>query len=339
VTRLHEVGAAVDKTLADLGLELTMGGEPTFVSVDDMTSPQWTVAADGPEKRALANDLAARLFDGFAKGGLVQRSQGKWYPGEPLPRWQIGLIWRTDGQPLWADPALLADPYDEDAGYENAAEAAEQVARLVTARLGLPNDALHPCFEDPLAALAAEVGKPEGPRPNADVDPLVADPAHVSALDADLTVPAAWALPLTPAWWGNGWASPRWRFRRGRLVLLPGDSPAGARMPLSAVTWKDPDFEGEVDYTRSGTELSDTRPEAVVVDPDETPARTALVVQARDGIVHLYLPRWRSWRSSPSSSACSTRWSVRSACPWSSRATVRRRIPGSSTCWSPRILA
>ena len=112
----------------------------------------------------------------------------------------------------------------------------------------------------------------------------------VAALDAEATEPSAWALPLTPAWWGNGWASPRWRFRRGRLVLLPGDSPAGARMPLSSVSWTDPEFEGEEDYTHSGAELSDSRPEAVVVDPDETPSRTALVVQARDGLVHLFLP-------------------------------------------------
>ncbi len=294
VSHLHEVGQSVDKIIADLGLDLTMGGEPTFVSIDDMTSPQWTVAADGEEKRALANELAVRLYDDVARGGLIQRSQGKWYPGEPLPRWQIGLIWRTDGQPLWTDPALLADPFEDAAvdadvaASEHAAKAAEQIARLVTARFGLPDDALHACFEDPLAALAAEVGKPEGPRPA--TDPVEADPTTVATLDADLTEPSAWALPLTPAWWGNGWASPRWRFRRGRLVLLPGDSPAGARMPLSSVAWADPDFEGEEDYTHSGAELSDSRPEAVVVDPDETPSRTALVVQARDGLVHLYLP-------------------------------------------------
>ncbi|HEU4547464.1 MAG TPA: transglutaminase family protein, partial [Microlunatus sp.] len=295
VAHLQEVGVAVDKILDDLGLDLTMGGEPTFVSIDDMTSPQWTVAADGPEKRRLANDLAVRLFADFAPGGLIQRSQGKWYPGEPLPRWQIGLIWRTDGEPLWTDPTLLADPFDDTAADDPAAEqraseAAERIARLVTARFGLPDESLQACFEDPFAALAGEVGKPEGAPPSAEDDPVAGDPTLVSALDADLSIPAAWALPLTPAWWGNGWASARWRFRRGRLVLLPGDSPAGARMPLSSVNWKDPEFEGEEDYTRSGAELTAGIPEAVVVDPDETPSRTALVVQARDGIVHLYLP-------------------------------------------------
>ena len=295
VAHIQEVGVSVDKILDDLGLDLTMGGEPTFVSIDDMTSPQWTVAADGPEKRRLANDLAVRLFADVAPGGLIQRSQGKWYPGEPLPRWQIGLIWRTDGEPLWTDPALLADPFDpssagENGADENAAAAAEQIARLVTSRFGLPDEALQACYEDPFAALAGEVGLPEGPKPSAGDDPIGIEPALVSALDADLSVPSAWALPLTPAWWGNGWASARWRFRRGRLVLLPGDSPAGARMPLSSVNWKDPEFEGEEDYTSSGAELDAGTPEAVVVDPDETPSRTALVIEARDGIVHLYLP-------------------------------------------------
>ena len=95
VEHLQRLGRQVDDRLTAAGIELTMGGEPTFVSVDDPTSAQWTIAADGPEKRVLANRLALALAEEFAKGGLVQRSQGKWYPGEALPRWQIGLIWRS----------------------------------------------------------------------------------------------------------------------------------------------------------------------------------------------------------------------------------------------------
>ncbi|SEQ01348.1 transglutaminase family protein [Microlunatus flavus] len=290
VEALQRSGAAVDERLRAAGLELTMGGEPTFVSRDDMVSPQWTVAADGPEKRVAANRLAEALAERYAAGGLVQRSQGKWYPGEPLPRWQIGLVWRPDGERVWSDPARLADPYDESTASPEAAQQAQALMDAVVRDLGLPDGTALPCYEDPLAALAVEVRQPEGPRP--DVDPVVADPAVVAELDAATPDPVAWALPIVPAWFGDVWASPAWRTRRGRLVLVPGDSPAGARLPLSSVAWRDPDYTGEPSYVEPDPDLSAQvgRPQAVVVDPVEVPTRTAVVVQARDGFVHVFLP-------------------------------------------------
>ena len=111
-----ELGGRVDERLAAGDVRLTMGGEPTFVSIDNQVDPEWTTDADGPHKRRLASELAARLKKVWAPQGLVHRNQGKWYPGEPLPRWQIGLFWRTDGEPLWRDAALLADPWPSDAG-------------------------------------------------------------------------------------------------------------------------------------------------------------------------------------------------------------------------------
>jgi uncharacterized protein (DUF2126 family)/transglutaminase-like putative cysteine protease len=290
IEAIQALGEAVDGRLEAVGLELTMGGEPTFVSSDDMTSAQWTVAADGTEKRQLANRLAAALADRFAKGGLVQRSEGKWYPGEPLPRWQIGLIWRSDGEQLWSDPALLADPFDSTKSDPDAAASAEQLARTITSDFGLTEDQLLPAFEDPLARLAAELGEPAGPRPT--FDPEQPEPQLVSELDRAQTEPAAWVLPLVPAWFGEGWVSPAWKTRRGRLVLVPGESPAGSRLPLDALSWKDPDFTGEESYTKAGPSLNEAigHPRAVVVDPDEAPTRTALVVEARDCFVHVFLP-------------------------------------------------
>ncbi len=289
VEQLQEVGRHVDERLQAAGIELTMGGEPTFVSIDDMTSAQWTVAADGPEKRALANDLAGALAETLAPGGLVQRSQGKWYPGEVLPRWQIALIWRVDGEPLWTDPALLADPHDDADATPDAPARAEALARAITAEFGLPAEQLQACFEDPLAALAYEVRQPAGQPP--ELDPASADLSLVAELDRQ-TQPVAWALPLLPSWFGEGWASPAWRTRRGRLVLGPGDSPAGMRLPLSSISWTDPDFAGEESYTRAAEPLdgSGPRPRAVVVDPEEAPTRTAVVVEARDDRVYLFLP-------------------------------------------------
>ncbi|HEY6688908.1 MAG TPA: transglutaminase family protein [Propionibacteriaceae bacterium] len=287
---IQRLGEAVDERLQAAGLELTMGGEPTFVSADDMTSAQWTVAADGPEKRQIANRLAAALADRYAKGGLVQRSEGKWYPGEPLPRWQIGLIWRSDGEQLWSDPALLADPLDSTKSNPDAAASVERLARAITANFGLPDDQLQPAFEDPLARLAREVSQPTGPR-LAD-DPERPDAQFVSELDRTEIEPAAWVLPLIPSWFGEGWASPGWRTRRGRLVLVPGESPAGSRLPLDALSWTDPEYAGEESYVRVGPALTEQADQlhAVVVDPKDAPTRTALVFQARDGFVHVFLP-------------------------------------------------
>ncbi len=313
------LGDRVDERIAAQGLELTQGGEPTFVSVDDMTSPEWTVAADGPDKRAKAEALATKLFDRYAGvGGLVQRSQGKWYPGEPLPRWQIGLIWRVDGEPLWSDPTLLAAPPLPDSpvpAEKGDHAAAEQLATALTADLGLPARQARPCYEDPLAALAFEVRLPAGPRTveNPLPEPVEGHASTGSArveghastgsarVDADLVTrldalqdPVAWAIPLQPAWWSEGWASADWHLRRGRIVLVPGDSPAGQRLPLDALAWQDPDFAGEESYLSGAAPLPTSadgpRPSAVLVPPGGAPARTAVVVQARDGIVHVFLP-------------------------------------------------
>ena len=163
-------------------------------------------------------------------GGLVQRSQGKWYPGEPLPRWQIGLIWRPDGTPVWTDPARLADPYDEaQAQRGRAGPGARRWRRPIAVDLGLPADAAARLLRGP-AGRAGRRGAPaRGPAARARPGRR---PTRRSSprLDADHPAsgePVAWALPVVPAWFGDVWASPAWRTRRGRLVLVPGDSPAG----------------------------------------------------------------------------------------------------------------
>jgi transglutaminase-like putative cysteine protease len=132
------LGSKIDARLADGDVRLTMGGEPTFVSIDNQVDPEWTTDADGPHKRERASVLAARLKALWAPQGLVQRSQGKWYPGEPLPRWQIGLYWRADGEPLWVNGALLADPWAEKPNAAVAPDAGRQVLGALAAGLGLP---------------------------------------------------------------------------------------------------------------------------------------------------------------------------------------------------------
>ncbi len=105
---INALGHQVDEDLEAGDVRMTMGGEPTFVSIDDMESAQWNTAADGKEKRLLSHDLIFRLREKFGPDGLIHYGQGKWYPGEPLPRWQYGLFWRKDGYPVWKNIDLIA---------------------------------------------------------------------------------------------------------------------------------------------------------------------------------------------------------------------------------------
>lgn len=312
VTRIHEdprvtlpytdaaweticaVGRAVDERLAAGDVRLTVGGEPTFVSVDNQVDEEWTTAADGPHKRQRASELAARLKAVWAPRGLVHRGQGRWYPGEPLPRWQIGLYWRTDGLPLWTDDALLADPWTQKPTSSAADnETAYKVLAEVAEGLGLPLSQVRPAFEDPLARLAAKVRLPQGDAVEAG-DDLADDDAAARAallahLDETTTEPAAFVLPLHRRDDGIGWASANWRLRRGRIVLLEGDSPAGLRLPLNSVSWKPPRPSFDADPLTVGDALSTESTDAQTTDSETAPP-TAMVAEVRDGLLYLFLP-------------------------------------------------
>ncbi|MEP9382151.1 transglutaminase family protein [Nocardioides sp. KR10-350] len=286
--RIDAVGEYVDGLLRDGDVRLTMGGEPTFVSLDDQTSAEWNTDADGPHKRALADDLAERLRGIYAKGGIVHRGQGKWYPGEPLPRWNIALQWRTDGEPLWQDPSLFADPWaprDAEGELTLTPGITSAVAHGIARILGLPEEQVLPAYEDPLAALANELRLPHGPRPDESLDGL--DARGVEELDAGVSEPSGWVIPINTA--GGEWTSAQWRFRRGRLVLTPGTSPVGLRLPLDSIAWTDPAYAGEPSYLEAGPPLVPEVPQVTVIDP-EGAATTALSVEERDGIVHVFLP-------------------------------------------------
>ncbi len=233
--RIDRLGRRVDDVIASAGLKLTMGGEPTFISVDDIDAAEWNVAALGPTKRRVAGELLRRLQRRWAPGALLHYGQGKWYPGEPLPRWALGCFWRKDGEPLWRDPALFVS---DSGGRSVGIAQAEEFATALAQRLELDPAFLVTGFENAWHYLERERRLP------VNVDPLDADLADpderarlARLLERGLDQAVGLALPLQRLRGraGNRWVSCRWSFRPNRMFLLPGDSPMGLRLPLDSL--------------------------------------------------------------------------------------------------------
>jgi uncharacterized protein (DUF2126 family)/transglutaminase-like putative cysteine protease len=297
--RILTLGEQVDQRLSADDVRLTMGGEPTFVSGADTTSAQWNTDADGEEKRAKALELAGKLKAHYAPQGLVQHSQGKWYPGEPLPRWQIAINWRVDGEPLWDRPELLDDPWSPPR--HEPAEASPLAAALMAelaARLGVQAEFAQPAYEDLLARLVSEAQLPIGDPPAIDVDepgPADARSELIDSLDTESGEPVGWVLPLHRSDDGQRWSTARWRTRRGRIVLIDGSSPLGMRLPLRSINWTPAPGRPEPSLFGAPTPLpapkvgSAAVPPADVVPVEDAPT-TAITVQARDGHLFVFLP-------------------------------------------------
>ncbi len=294
--RIDQLGEEVDELLEAGDVRLTMGGEPTFVSIDDMEGAEWNTAADGPAKRSLALELAHRMYDQFAVGGLIQHGQGKWYPGEPLPRWQLGIVWRRDGLPLWQRRDLLAALTEPGAA---GIDDARRFAYGVAARFGLESSAVLAAYEDPIEQVWREARLPAGEPPAVDAnsDDDVADPDArarlVERLSGSISGPVAFIFPLHPSPTDDGWRSTTWNLRRGALYLIPGDSPAGLRLPLESLTWSPLpiEFERSPFAERGDLPAPGTLPDkaAEVVERHEA-APTALAFEVRDGHVRVFLP-------------------------------------------------
>jgi uncharacterized protein (DUF2126 family) len=233
---LNALGRKVDAALVAGDVRLTMGGEPTFVSIDDFESPEWNTAAVGPAKRVLADRLIRRLRDRFAPGGFLHYGQGKWYPGETLPRWTFSLYWRRDGQPVWQDAALIAE---EGADGRPTAAQAETLLREIAAELAVEADNILPAYEDPAEWLVKEAKLPENVTPqNSKLEDPEARHRIATVFNRGLTTPVGFVLPVQP--WqsqsaGRRWKSEKWRLRRGQVFLVPGDSPVGYRLPLGGL--------------------------------------------------------------------------------------------------------
>ncbi len=149
---IDKLGAQIDRELADGDVRLTVGGEPTFISIDDMEGAEWNYTAMSDKKLELATQLLYKLRHRFAPGGLLHFGQGKWYPGEPLPRWALSCFWRKDGTPLWERENDDARPADDEKYTE---EDARRLATELAQALGLPPEYVLAAYEDPWRTASA----------------------------------------------------------------------------------------------------------------------------------------------------------------------------------------
>jgi len=300
---IEALGRRVDADLAAQDVRLTMGGEPTFVSIDDRDGAEWNTEAMGPKKRILGSRLLKKLKDRYAPRGLLHYGQGKWYPGEQLPRWSLSCYWRKDGEPLWNDPALFAD---EATNYAATPAQAGLFLRNLADRLSLDSKFVFAAYEDTWYYLWREHKLP------ANVDPFDArldDPLERARLAKvfkhGLDKAVGHVLPLKKN--STRWESGAWFLRAERCYLIPGDSPMGLRLPLESLPWAAegdrpalhapdsmqrfpdlPPYRKLLFQERTSSSSEERRPE-----PFESAAwiaRTALCAEPRNGLLHIFMP-------------------------------------------------
>ena len=314
---LDALGEEVDRKLVADDVRLTMGGEPTFVSIDDFESGEWNTDAVGPTKRALADRLIRRLRDRFAPGGFLHYGQGKWYPGETLPRWTFSLYWRRDGKPIWLEPQAHRGRGRRKPARRN--DKAQALLGAIASELGVDSDYVAPAYEDPAEWIVKEANLPANVSPE---NSKLKDPEErhriARVFSRGLTEPSGYVLPVQ-RWQakaeGHRWRSEKWKTRRGALHLVPGDSPVGYRLPLGALPYVPPasyPYIVEADPTEPRGPLPDssrparTRPAGVAsfaaaeagqqerveqrLGDIDGAVRTAVTVEARDGHLCVFLP-------------------------------------------------
>jgi uncharacterized protein (DUF2126 family) len=273
--RIRQLAHRIDADLEAHDVRLTMGGEPTYVGIDEPESAQWNIDALGDAKRTRGMDVIKALREKIAPGGLLHYGQGKWYPGEQLPRWAFSCFWRADGVPVWEDLNLIAL---ESHDYAFRAGDALRFMRALTRRLQVSAANILSAFDE----------------------------------DAQAIEPAGYILPIRrrqPAG-ALRWSSQRWFVPVDSIVLLPGDSPIGYRIPTEVIPWIAPD---ELEYTLDSAPFADLaklplekvhRMDLFDADPEADPLppiarnnedaqeliRPALCLQIREGRLHVSLP-------------------------------------------------
>ena len=188
---IQQLADSVEAWFDAESIELTMGGEPTFLPPAP-DAPEWNTAAMGEEKLGYARRMAAELMREVYPGALAMQVFGKWYPGEPLPRWNVLTMMKTDGTALWpATGRLLLDDVEGAHPKQVATTVMDRLARA----LKLKRFVLEAVEQD------------------------------------EESTSAGWVLPLNheaDKWISDKWPFTAKR----PLALFKGDSPVGLRLPL-----------------------------------------------------------------------------------------------------------
>ncbi len=324
--RIEVLGHAIDSDLKKGDVRLTMGGEPTFVSVDDPDGAEWNFTAMSQKKRELSGELIKRLRHKFAPGALLHYGQGKWYPGEPLPRYALAAYWRKDGVPVWKDDSLIAD---ESKNYGHGPKEAKELATRLAQTIGADPKHLIPAYEDAFYYTWKERRFPSNITPEKSNLKDKQERERIARIfQRGLSEVVGYALPLKRTSFGqqHGWISGQWFLRDDdTLWLIPGDSTMGLRLPLDSIPWvaekdfpwlrpqdpsqpnlpplpKDFPYRQQVVSGRNAPSAAGYGPgqrAQILDDPNRKPApgesapwiiRTALCVEPRDGRLHIFMP-------------------------------------------------
>jgi uncharacterized protein (DUF2126 family)/transglutaminase-like putative cysteine protease len=233
------LGDAVDAELVAGDVRLTMGGEPTFVANSDRDAPEWNTDALGPTKRGFATELVHKLRHEYGQGGFLHFGQGKWYPGEQLPRWALNIYWRADQEPVWRNPALFTD--ERTPTHYTSADA-QAFTALLASKLGVTGKHIQTAYEDSWYYLWRERRLPVNVDPfNSKLDDEMERARLRRVFEQKLDTPVGYVLPIKVAGYdeqyGAAWTTGPWFLRDERMYLMPGDSPMGLRLPLDSLPW------------------------------------------------------------------------------------------------------
>ncbi|MBM3202786.1 transglutaminase family protein [Candidatus Woesearchaeota archaeon] len=302
---LNATGEQVNAVLAARDIRLASSQTLSFVSPAHRYAPEWSTQALGPHKRQVAEELLHRLQRLWAPGAVIQETQGEWFGGETLPRWQLQVCFRSDGLPLWHhtgwhDIHPLHEPL--------TAADLEAFSLTLTRNLQIPVDYLMSAHEDPLYQLWRNRKTLQFRPPAEALSPAESRRQLADRLSETCCDPVAHVLPLRRDPLTERWHSGRWSFRRGGLYLVPGDSPPGYRLPLGSLpveadaALRDPErcpFEARSLLPGVHGELSArlthllNAPLLAVADADHPRGaipRTALSLRIHQGRIRVFLP-------------------------------------------------